>query len=104
MDELIEQQKSIFEVAERNKIYRKIDQLIVKDMPYVLLWDINYHRLLYWNKFGTPETVLPKFGDESSAVAYWWIDEDSLADLKDAASAGSPLPPRPATINFDDIF
>jgi microcin C transport system substrate-binding protein len=104
VDELIERQKSIFDIAERNKIYRKIDQLIVKEMPYVLLWDINYHRLLYWNKFGTPETVLPKYGDESSAVAYWWIDEDSKADLKDAMSAGSPLPPRPATIQFDEIF
>ncbi|MBW2411579.1 MAG: ABC transporter substrate-binding protein [Deltaproteobacteria bacterium] len=104
VDELIEKQKSIFDVAERNKINRKIDELIVKEMPYVLLWDINYHRLLYWNKFGTPETVLPKYGDESSAVAYWWIDEDSKADLQDAMQSGSPLPPRPATIKFDEIF
>ena len=67
VDELIEKQKAIFDVDERNDIYRQMDQIIYQAYPYVLLWNIDYTRLLYWNKFGMPETVLSKYGDESSA-------------------------------------
>ena len=85
-------------------IEREIDQFIYQQVPYVLLWNINYHRLLYWNKFGTPEWVEPKYGDEYSPIAYWWLDEDSEADLKDAIQTKSPLPPKPAAIQFDEMF
>jgi microcin C transport system substrate-binding protein len=104
VDELIEQQKSIFNVNERNRIYREIDQIIYRQLPYVLLWNINYHRLLYWNKFGTPDWVVPKYGDDNSPVIYWWLDEDSLADLKDAMQANSALPPKPPAVIFDEAY
>jgi len=104
VDQLIEAQKGIFDIAERNKLYREIDQIIYDQVPYVLLWNINYTRLLYWNKFGTPETVLSKFGDETSAYWYWWIDADSQADLQDAMQDNLPLPPKEAAIRFEDIF
>ncbi len=104
VDGLIEKQKSIFDINERNKIIREIDGLIAKEFPYVLLWNINSTRLLYWNKFGTPDTVLSKYGRESSAYNYWWIDEDSKADLKDARSSNAPLPAKAAIVNFDDDF
>ena len=104
MDQLIEAQKSIFDIVQRNKIYREIDRIIYDEVPYVLLWNINYTRLLYWNKFGTPETVLSKYGDETSAYWYWWIDEDSKADLDDAMQNNLPLPPQEATVRFDDYF
>jgi len=104
VDELIEKQKRIFDVNARNDIYRQMDQMIYRQHPYALLWNINYTRLLYWNKFGTPETVLSKFGDETSAYWYWWIDPDSAADLEDAINTGLPLPPREAAVDFEDVF
>ena len=104
VDALIEEQKSIFDVQERNAIYRKIDHIIYQAYPYVLLWNINYTRLLYWNKFGTPETVLSKYGNETSAYWYWWLDKDSEADLNDAMIRGLPLPPKEPSIFFDEIF
>jgi microcin C transport system substrate-binding protein len=104
VDELIKKQKSIFDVAKRNEIYRKIDQIVYNAFPYVLLWNINYTRLLYWNKFGVPDTVLSKYGDESSAYWYWWLDEDSAADLSDAMKNRLPLPQREPTIYFADFF
>ena len=104
VDELIEKQKSIFDIRKRNEIYRRIDHLIYNEFPYVLLWNINYVRLLYWNKFGTPQTVLSKYGDDSSAYVYWWLDEDSEADLKDAMISGDALPPRQPAIHFDEAF
>jgi microcin C transport system substrate-binding protein len=104
VDTLIEKQKSIFAIQERNNIYREIDQMIYDAHPYVLLWNINYTRLLYWNKFGTPDTVLSKYGNETSAYWYWWIDTDSEADLTDAINEGLPLPPKEPSVFFDEMF
>ncbi|MBW2513900.1 MAG: ABC transporter substrate-binding protein [Deltaproteobacteria bacterium] len=104
VDALIEKQKSIFDVQQRNAIYRQIDRIIYDAHPYVLLWNINYTRLLYWNKFGTPATVLSKYGDESSAYWYWWFDKDSEADLADAMRLGLPLPPKEPSVFFDEMF
>lgn len=104
VDALIQKQKTIFDVAKRNAICRKIDQIVYKQYPYVLLWNINYVRLLYWNKFGTPQTVLSKYGNESSALWYWWVDPDAAAALGDAIAHNLPLPPKPQAIYFDEIF
>ena len=104
VDALIEKQKKIFEVQKRNAIYRKIDTLVYRAFPYVLLWNIDYVRLLYWNQFGMPPTVLSKYGDERSAYDYWWLDPDSAADLKDAMENDIPMPPRPLEVRFDAVF
>ena len=104
MDALIELQRGIFDVKKRNEICRQIDQLIYKEFPYVLLWNINYTRLLYWNKFGMPDTILSKYGDESDAYWYWWIDEDSTADLDDAMKSRLPLPQKEPSVHFEEMF
>jgi microcin C transport system substrate-binding protein len=104
VDALIEKQKSIFDVAERHAIVREIDAILTRECPYVLLWNINYTRLLYWNRFGMPATVLSKFGDERSAYWYWWLDEDSAADLEDAKAEGLALPAPPAEVRFGEVF
>lgn len=104
VDELIEVQKQIFDVQKRNEIVRKIDQIVFNDYPYVLLWNINYTRLLYWNKFGMPPTVLSKFGGEQSAYWYWWQDPDAVAVLEDAMADNLGVPPQPPAVYFDDIF
>ena len=66
VDALIEQQKAIFDVQERHRICRRIDAILTAQVPYVLLWNINETRLLYWNKFGTPPAVLGKYSRESA--------------------------------------
>ncbi len=104
VDALIAEQKSNFDIQQRNAIYRQIDALILEQAPYVLLWNMDYVRLLYWNKFGTPPTVLSKFGREDSAFGLWWFDEDSAAELAAAMASGGSLPARPAEVRFDDVF
>lgn len=104
VDALIERQKTIFDVAQRHAICRQIDALVSADVPYVLLWNIDAVRLLYWNKFGTPPTVLSKYGGESSAFWYWWYDEDSAADLETAMRQGLHLPPVDPVVHFDKVF
>ncbi len=104
VDRMIVKQKRIFDVRKRNEICREIDQIVYDACPYVLLWNINYTRLLYWNKFGTPKTVLSKYGDERGAYWYWWLDPDAADELSDAVSEGIPMMPRPASVRFDEVF
>ena len=99
VDRLIEKQKSIFSVAERHDICRQIDKIVFDQHPYALLWNINYTRLLYWNKFGTPPTVVGKYSREDTS--FWWYDEDVAAELQDAMANDQPLPPPEAVIFFD---
>ena len=102
VDALIEEQKTNFSLAERNEICRKIDRILTDEVPYILLWNINYTRLFYWNRFGTPDTVLNKFINERSLVSYWWYDKESDNELKHAMKNGLTLPAKPELINFDE--
>jgi microcin C transport system substrate-binding protein len=104
VDALIEKQKTIFDLQARNEICREIDGILTAQCPFVLLWNINYVRLLYWNKFGTPPTVLSKFGDDSSARSLWWLDEDAEAGLKEAMEKAAHLPAKSPVISFDNEF
>ena len=104
VDALIDKQKTIFSIAERNDICREIDRIITAAVPYVLLWNTDVTRLLYWDKFGTPKTVLSKFGDERSLLSYWWYDAESAAELKAAMASGDVLPQRAGLVDFDTVF
>ncbi len=104
VDALIEKQKTVFDLAQRQDILREIDRRVYAEFPYVLLWNLNYARLLYWNKFGMPDTVLGKYGDERAAYGLWWADEDAAADLEAAVKDKLSLPARPATVQFDQVF
>jgi len=104
VDELIEQQKTIFDVQKRHAICREVDAIIAQQTPYALLWNIDYVRLLYWNKFGTPPTVLSKYGDERSITWYWWYDEDSAIEVEEAMENDEYLPGKASEINFDSKF
>ncbi len=84
VDKLIEEQKDIFDVSKRNDIVKKIDQIIYKEYPYVLLWHLANTRLLYWNRFGMPDLPLGKYNGESFAVDYWWFDANKNAELEKA--------------------
>ena len=104
VDALIEKQRMLFDVNARHAICREIDALVTRQCPYVLLWNINAVRLLYWNKFGSPPTVLSKYGDERSSNSYWWYDEDAAADLAEAMKNSLPLPAKKPVVVFDEEF
>ncbi|MBS0012595.1 MAG: ABC transporter substrate-binding protein [Desulfobacterales bacterium] len=104
VDRLVKAQKTEFDIEKRHRICREIDQIVFAAHPYVLLWNIDYTRLLYWNRFGTPPTVLSKYGDEMSALTYWWHDPDADALLKEAVKRELSLPPKAPAIYFDEVF
>ena len=104
VDAMIDGLRTEFDISERHATVREIDAILANDIPYVLLWNLNYRRLLYWNKFGTPKTVLPKYSGEEGAYSFWWHDEDSAADLEYARETEQPLPGRDEIILFDEVF
>ena len=104
VDALIDAQRAEFDVGKRHEFCRQVDRILAEACPYVLLWNADSTRLLYWNRFGVPPTVLSKYGREDGALSYWWFDPDSDADLADAMATGRSLPRRPADVRFDDVF
>ena len=101
VDALIEREKSMMSAAEREDAYRRIDRLVADAVPYVLLWHTNEKRLLYWNKFGTPATVLGRLGGEEGVLGYWWYDDDRVQELDDAVGNGTCLPSVPLRVDYD---
>jgi microcin C transport system substrate-binding protein len=104
VDELIDGLASIFEIERRHEIIREIDTILFNEAPYILQWGNRYVRLLRWNKFGTPDTVLNKYSGELVTAAFWWIDPDSEADLEAALDSDDKLPDHPFKVIFDDEF
>ena len=102
VDALIDAQRTEFDVQKRQEIDRRIDALVARDVPYILLWNLDYKRLLWWNKFGMPDAPLGKYGDERATHTYWWYDPDAAADLAHAAETGRALPGRPARTTYED--
>ena len=97
VDALIEKQKTEFSLAARNEIDRQIDEIAAAAVPYILLWNSDATRLVWWNRFGMPPEILSKFGGEEDILALWWSDPASDAALRDAVSSGAPLPPPPVS-------
>lgn len=104
VDALIDAQRAEFDVAKRHDICRRVDRILTEACPYVLLWNADSTRLLYWNRFGVPPTVLSKYGREDGALAYWWYDPDAAEDLADAMATGRSLPRRAPEVRFDEAF
>jgi len=102
IDALIDQQKLEMDGAKRNEILKEIDAQLVKDMPYVLLWQSDRNRLLYWNRFGTPTYVLDKYDREDAAIVYWWFDPAKSAALDAAMKADTALPAEPAEVHYKE--
>ena len=74
VDTLLDQLLTQENLSQRNALFRKLDLRLNALQPYVLLWQADKTRLLYWNRFGTPQYVLDKFSRENSAIIYWWLD------------------------------
>ena len=104
VDAMIDSLRTEFDINKRHAVVREIDGMLARDIPYILLWNLNYRRLLSWNKFGQPRTVLPKFSGEAAAYSYWWLDEDSAGDLEYAKETGATLPGRAPVLRFDEAF
>ncbi len=103
IDKLVEEQMTEFSVAKRQEILRKLDKIATDTCPHILAWYVSSTRLLYWNRFGTPDTVLGRYGDEMSPLTYWWYDPDSAKALEEAMAEGTPLPAKAPIVNYLEV-
>lgn len=92
VDSLINLQKTEFDLAKRNEILKALDNRLAEIVPYVLMWQCDHHRILYWNRYGTPEKVFDRFNREDAIPVYWWLDPTKSAALDKAMKAGENLP------------
>ena len=92
VDSLINLQKTEFDLAKRNEILKALDNRLAEIVPYVLMWQCDHHRILYWNRYGTPDKVFDRFNREDAIPVYWWLDPEKSAVLDKAMKAGEALP------------
>lgn len=92
VDELCEEYRRTFDQRRRVEMIREIDGIIYNEHPYALGWYANFHRLLYWNKFGHPKAYFTKIGGISNIISMWWIDEGREKTLKKAMANDTSLP------------
>ena len=57
-------------------------------------------RMLYWNKFGMPESGITYIGDWRTPLSHWWIDSLKEDKLIDAQSANKSLPKEKVNIDY----
>ena len=96
VDALIESYKVARSPAERTEILKQLDRRLYEIHPYVLLWQADSHRMLYWNRYGVPENPLGKYGSDDSVNTYWWVDPDQEKTLEEARKNNQALK-KPAT-------
>ena len=83
VDELIE---LVISAPDRESLItrtRALDRVLLWSHYVVPHWHLAAYRVLYWDKFGTPE-IMPKY---DLGVQYWWVEPDldaSLAGRRDA--------------------
>ena len=92
VDELCAEYDREYDVQKRVELVQQIDALIYEQYPYVLGWYKPAQRVVYWNKFGTPEPFgSGRYSRESSnghLTDYWWYDEGKATQL--AAALADP--------------
>jgi len=103
VDRLIEAEKGFDSASARLDAYRKIDALVAAEVPYVLLWHTDETRLLHWNKFGMPPSVLSRFNKEEDILSYWWYDIDRAEELSASRAAQGFLPTVPVEVKYDEV-
>lgn len=102
VDDLIQQQKTEMSLDKRNIILQKLDRRLNELMPYVLLWQLDNNRVLYWNQYGHPDMPFGKFGDSSEVITYWWEDAVQKKQLETAIQKKQSLPLQPDVIRYTE--
>jgi microcin C transport system substrate-binding protein len=108
IDEICEEYNLEFDFDKRKELIRELDSILVSNYLMALNWYSDNIKILYWNKFGTPEFVLTgvsyvgeiTFELYEIIATFWWYDEEADKALKNAKEKNLPLPGRPAEVRY----
>jgi microcin C transport system substrate-binding protein len=98
IDSLIARYDITFDAAERVRQMQQIDRLLMDGHYFAHAWYGPYSRLVYWNKYGMPDWVLPRTYDYRDVIRLWWYDPDRHRALRAAIASGETLPPVPTEV------
>jgi microcin C transport system substrate-binding protein len=89
VDELLVAYDREFDQAKRAAIIQEIDGILANNYLDALGWDMPFHRIAYWNKFGHPEGYFSRVGDSRDMPTLWWLDPQKDAELRRALGDNS---------------
>ncbi|HEX2463586.1 MAG TPA: ABC transporter substrate-binding protein, partial [Thermoanaerobaculia bacterium] len=94
VDELLKVYNRALDRAEQKRIVKEIDTLVCADIPYAWGWFAQYQRILFWDKFGHPDTYVTRIGQvvEDDILRLWWWDPERIAETEKARTEGRKLP------------
>jgi len=95
IDALIAAYDTAFAFRDQVRIIRAIDSICAQMWFNVYTWNPRGLRVAYWDKFGMPEYILPRFTQlsyvYSTIAGTWWYDPDKAARLQRAIQTGQDL-------------
>ena len=92
VDEICAEYPMMFDPAERVKAVREVDGIVSSEHLFAFGWNSPSTRVVYWNKFGMPDYVFSKWGDERSILSLWWFCPEKEQKLKEAMKNKTMLP------------
>ena len=88
MDKLIDMYNAEWDAKKRVPLAHKIDSIAINSYHYAMGWTSPYGlRMMYWNKFGIPETGISYIGDWMAPIFMWWNDPEKEIQLEKAISS-----------------
>ncbi len=104
VDEICEANNLEFDIKKRIKLIQELDSILINEHLATLFWYQDNIKILYWNKFGTPECVLSRYSSDAyleyQIVSLWWYDEQADKALQEAKGKDVTLPAKPAEIRY----
>lgn len=95
IDALIAAYDTAYSFRDQVRIIRAIDSICATMWFNVYSWNPRGIRIAYWDKFGMPEYVLPRYTQLSyvyaTVAATWWYDPQKAERLRRAMARGEDL-------------
>ncbi len=96
VDELCRIYDTTFTRARQLDIIREVDSIAMSMHHDALGWNPKGIRIIYWDKFGMPDYVLPRFTSlgqyDAAIIGSWWYDADKAKALEEAMKSKKALP------------
>ncbi|MEN3027274.1 MAG: extracellular solute-binding protein [Chlorobiota bacterium] len=104
VDQLCDMYDTAFSREAQIRIIREIDSITMASYKNVLMWYPRGIRIAYWDKFGMPEYVLPRFAQigyiDLAIISTWWYDPEKAQRLEEARRTGEALAREPVEVRY----